>query len=73
MWTVLGVGCFTHSPVPEFVLGKTFPTPVSFASAEQLKQAASQLLVCSKADVCCCMCRLLKCVGAECSLGGEGE
>lgn len=51
VWTVLGIGCFIHIPVQEFVLGKT-STPVSFASAEQLQQAASQLLVCSEADVC---------------------
>ena len=44
---------------------------VSFASAEQLQQAASQLLACSEADACCCTCRLLKRVGAECNLEEE--
>lgn len=67
-WTVFGIACFVHSLVPEFVLGKTSPTPVSFASAEQLQQPASQILVCGEADGCCCTCRLLKRVGAVCIL-----
>lgn len=33
IWTVLGIGCFTHGPLSEFVFDKTFPIPVSFAFA----------------------------------------
>lgn len=62
MWIVLPIGCFVHSPVPELVLAKIFPTSVSFASAEQLLQSFGQLLVCSEAGMCCCVCGLVKCV-----------